>query len=85
MRFRKALADRSLPSRQQQHPLSIILEIDYDFSGILTVSAYTELQNDDNVGVLIVGAGPVGLFTALKLCRENLPVTVIEKVDSILK
>jgi len=27
-----------------------------------------------------VGAGPVGLFTALKLCRANLPVTVIEKV-----
>jgi hypothetical protein len=34
----------------------------------------------DNVGVLIVGAGPVGLFTALKLCRAGLPVTVIEKV-----
>lgn len=27
-----------------------------------------------------MGAGPVGLFTALKLCRANLPVTVIEKV-----
>jgi threonine dehydrogenase-like Zn-dependent dehydrogenase len=39
----------------------------------------TNTQND-NVGVLIVGAGPVGLFTALKLCRAGLPVTVIEKV-----
>jgi len=37
-------------------------------------------MQDENVGVLVVGAGPVGLFTALKLCRANLPVTVIEKV-----
>lgn len=30
--------------------------------------------------MLVVGAGPVGLFTALKLSRANLPVTVVEKV-----
>ena len=34
--------------------------------------------------MLIVGAGPVGLFTALKLCRANLPVTVIEKVYNFM-
>lgn len=34
--------------------------------------------------VLIVGAGPVGLMTALGLARQNVPVTLIEAEDSIV-
>ncbi|PYI12669.1 FAD/NAD(P)-binding domain-containing protein, partial [Aspergillus sclerotiicarbonarius CBS 121057] len=29
--------------------------------------------------VIIVGAGPIGLFTALKLARTNIPVLILEK------
>lgn len=35
--------------------------------------------------VVIVGAGPVGLFTALKLAKEGVEVTVIESEKQVLQ
>ncbi|MGH9642867.1 MAG: FAD-dependent oxidoreductase, partial [Terriglobales bacterium] len=34
-------------------------------------------------GVLVVGAGPVGLVTALQLARAGIPVTVVEAEATI--
>ncbi|KAH7161029.1 hypothetical protein EDB81DRAFT_642266 [Dactylonectria macrodidyma] len=39
----------------------------------------------DHATVLIVGAGPVGLFTALKLARNGIDVAVIDSEPHVLK
>jgi 2-polyprenyl-6-methoxyphenol hydroxylase-like FAD-dependent oxidoreductase len=33
--------------------------------------------------VVVVGAGPVGMLSALKLSKAGIPVTVIEKVKEL--
>jgi len=38
---------------------------------------------DTTPRVIICGAGPVGLFVALKLSRANVPCLVLEKVRSL--
>ncbi len=40
------------------------------------------MERDD--GILVVGAGPVGLITALGLAQRGLPVTVIEAEPRII-
>lgn len=35
--------------------------------------------------VIIIGAGPVGLFTAIKLAKEGIDVTVIESEKQVLQ
>lgn len=39
----------------------------------------------DHATVLIVGAGPVGLFTALKLAQKGIDVVVIDSEPHVLK
>jgi len=35
--------------------------------------------------VIVIGAGPVGLFTALKLAKEGIEVTVVESEKQVLQ
>ena len=44
-------------------------------------------KNDKGPGdhnVIVVGAGPVGLLTALRIARAGIPVTVLEALDKII-
>jgi len=42
-----------------------------------------EMDPNFNKGVVVAGAGPVGLTLALKILRAGIPVTVLEKRDTV--
>jgi heterodisulfide reductase subunit A-like polyferredoxin len=44
----------------------------------------TKMTVETTPRVIICGAGPVGLFVALKLSRAHIPCLVLEKVSSLM-
>jgi 2-polyprenyl-6-methoxyphenol hydroxylase-like FAD-dependent oxidoreductase len=40
---------------------------------------------EDFDGVIVAGAGPVGLFTALRLAQAGIPVIVVEALAEIIR
>jgi NADPH-dependent 2,4-dienoyl-CoA reductase/sulfur reductase-like enzyme len=45
-----------------------------------SLTAQSQAESNTQKHVVVVGAGPVGMMSALKLSQAGIPVTIIEKV-----
>ncbi len=70
--------------KTQAHPLPFLLLAPLPTCMVnMTETKRRGMMGEDAGDVLIVGAGPVGLLTALALAQTGAKVTVIEAVDSV--
>ncbi len=58
------------------------LDVEIDISGQAATGTTTKRHSPSGISVLIVGAGPVGAYTALECWRKGHDVRVIERMPS---